>query len=519
MGRLEDAVAVIGEFVDTFDATLVDGDRAARLVEVFTQGARLCEAGRLAAAARVEHTHAWQRDGHRSAREWYSAKTKTSASAAAGALETAKHLGDQPRLEKSFRAGKISAEQATEIAAAAHADPTAEHALVAEAETSSLKRTRKSCQSVRAAAAHDPVGDRQKIHASRYFAHWTSPDGAFEGKFRVTADHGAVVLAALEQERQQVFAQARSDGTHEPGQAYLADAFVNLARNSLTDPPPTPEPTRSAPAGTRAAEPEAAPETDHRAGSRDPDDHHPDDRQPDDSHPDEPDPGAASRPRAPEARRSGEARPGQRCPTCHHRPGPSRPPAVINVRVDHAALVRGHTDPGEVCEIEGIGPVPVETVRAAASDAVLNALLIKDGRVIATTPAGRTIPAHLRRTLIERDRTCVVPGCDNQRHLEIHHLKPYADGGPTTEGNTARICPHHHDQITYGNAVLSGRPGHWRWTPPPAGRVHPPANARVSGARVSGARVSGARVSGDLSHGVTDTRSQQPRLDEQLSFR
>jgi hypothetical protein len=38
MSRLEDAVAVIGEFVDTFDADLIDGDRAARLVEVFTQG-------------------------------------------------------------------------------------------------------------------------------------------------------------------------------------------------------------------------------------------------------------------------------------------------------------------------------------------------------------------------------------------------------------------------------------------------------------------------------------------------
>jgi hypothetical protein len=504
MGRLEDAVAMIGEFVDTFDADLVGGERAARLVEVFTQGARFCEAGRLAAAARVEHTHAWKADGHRNAREWYQAKTKTSASAATTALETAGRLAHQPRLNTSLRSGKISADQANEIASAAHADPTAEHDLVAEAERHSLKRTRKSCQAVRAAAAKDPVGDRQKIHASRYFAHWTTSDGAFEGKFRVTADHGAIVCAALEQERRAVFAQARADGTREPHQAYLADAFVNLARNTLSDPAPTPDPTRPEATDSEATDTEA---TGHLHRSRpnggdpnrsDHDGHHavniglgdggPDDGDPDapgvpgesDPRPD-PDggpPGGVSRdsgghPTTPTPSWSGVQRPDHRCPTCHRRPGPTRPPAVINVRVDHAALVRGHTNPGDVCEIEGIGPVPVETVRAAASDAILNALLIRDGHVVATTPAGRTIPAHLRRTLTERDRTCVIPGCDNQRHLEIHHLKPFAEGGTTTEDNTARICPHHHDQITYADAILTGPPGHWRWTPPPT-TPHPP---------------------------------------------
>jgi hypothetical protein len=454
MSRLEDAVAVIGEFVDTFDADLIDGDRAARLVEVFTQGARFCEAGRLAAAARVEHTHAWKREGHRNAREWYQAKTKTSATDATRSLETGKHLQHQPHLNKSLRSGKISADQADEIASAAHADPTSEHELVAEAERSSLKRTRKACQAVRAAAAKDPAGDRQKIHASRYFAHWTASDGALEGKFRVTADHGAIVLAALEEERRAVFAQARADGTREPHQAYLADAFVNLARNTLTDPPPTPnpdDPDSRNPDAPATPGPEPGPDSGPPATAH-------------------PDPG--NEPTAPTPTPARTERPDRRCPTCHRRPGPTRPPAVINIRVDHAALTRGHTNPGEICEIEGIGPVPVQTVRAAASDAILNALLIKNGQVIATTPAGRTIPAHLRRTLTERDRTCVIPGCDNQHHLEIHHLKPYAEGGTTTEDNTARICPYHHDQITYADATLTGPPRHWKWTPPP--RPPPP---------------------------------------------
>ena len=36
---------------------------------------------------------------------------------------------------------------------------------------------------------------------------------------------------------------------------------------------------------------------------------------------------------------------------------------MINVLVDYAALVRGHTVAGETCEIPGMGPVPVSVVR------------------------------------------------------------------------------------------------------------------------------------------------------------
>ena len=39
----------------------------------------------------------------------------------------------------------------------------------------------------------------------------------------------------------------------------------------------------------------------------------------------------------------------------------TRPNAVINIRVDIDALKRGHTEHGEVCEIAGVGPIPVAT--------------------------------------------------------------------------------------------------------------------------------------------------------------
>ena len=89
----------------------------------------------------------------------------------------------------------------------------------------------------------------------------------------------------------------------------------------------------------------------------------------------------------------------------------SRPPAMVHVRVDHAAFVRGHTEAGETCEVPGVGPVPVATARALASDAVLSAIVSDGVDVRAVAHLGRTIPAHVRTALEARDLTCVVPRC------------------------------------------------------------------------------------------------------------
>ena len=41
----------------------------------------------------------------------------------------------------------------------------------------------------------------------------------------------------------------------------------------------------------------------------------------------------------------------------------------MNVRVDHSAFLRGHTEAGEVCEIAGVGPIPVSVAQRLADDA------------------------------------------------------------------------------------------------------------------------------------------------------
>lgn len=104
------------------------------------------------------------------------------------------------------------------------------------------------------------------------------------------------------------------------------------------------------------------------------------------------------------------------------------PAAMVHVRVDHTALVRGFTEEGEVCEVPGIGPIPVAAARRLADDAILKVLLTDGADIAAVAHLGRTIPARLRTALEARDPVCVVPGCDVRRGLEIDHLVPRAEG-------------------------------------------------------------------------------------------
>jgi hypothetical protein len=146
-------------------------------------------------------------------------------------------------------------------------------------------------------------------------------------------------------------------------------------------------------------------------------------------------------------------------------PGPK---ALIHVRVDHAALVRGHTEAGEVCEIAGLGSIPVATARSLAGDALLKALAVDGVDVLKVAHVGRSIPARVRTALEERDGECVVPGCHVRANLEIDHFRvDFADGGPTEMWNLARECAfHHHHQRTHKGFVLDGSPGDWTWIHP-----------------------------------------------------
>jgi hypothetical protein len=150
----------------------------------------------------------------------------------------------------------------------------------------------------------------------------------------------------------------------------------------------------------------------------------------------------------------------------------SEPVTMVHVRVDHRALVRGHVESGEICEIPGIGPIPVEVARRLAVDSILSVLVTDGVDVTAVAHAGRTIPASVRRALIERDQVCVVPGCDLRDGLEIDHVEPVGQGGETRLANLARLCHWHHYLKTHQRHRLERVADAWRWTIP--GNAGPP---------------------------------------------
>jgi hypothetical protein len=57
----------------------------------------------------------------------------------------------------------------------------------------------------------------------------------------------------------------------------------------------------------------------------------------------------------------------------------------------------------------------------------------------------RTVPPHLRKAVIQRDKKCRFPGCQQPPSVcQVHHLIPWAQGGATALGNLAMLCRYHH---------------------------------------------------------------------------
>ena len=172
---------------------------------------------------------------------------------------------------------------------------------------------------------------------------------------------------------------------------------------------------------------------------------------------------------------------------------PKGPKALAHLRVDIGALRRGNTEPVELCEIAGVGPVSVATARELLGDSIAKVLVTSATDVHSICNLGRAVPARLHSALSERDPCWVVPGCSLTYNLEIdHRVVPFANGGATELENLARICHHHHFLKRYEGYSLQGEPGAWVWvhpdgtrreqnTEPPPRKTTPPAENRPPG--------------------------------------
>lgn len=152
--------------------------------------------------------------------------------------------------------------------------------------------------------------------------------------------------------------------------------------------------------------------------------------------------------------------------------GGATPAAYTTViRVDATALTRGHVAAGEVCEIAGVGPVPVARVRELLPESFAKVVFRDSVDVRSVCHVGRKVTAQMQSGLEERDPSCVVPGCTVAHGLENHHwVEDFATSGTTSLAELARVCPRHHDMISYQGWHLEGGPGAWRFVGPPETR-------------------------------------------------
>ena len=463
--RMESVRAQLAAVVSELDPDCVTGAGAAELYGSFAGLERLAMAGKTVLAPRIEASGVWREAGYRDAATMLGHLEGVSTGQARTTLVTGRRLELLPGTEDVLRAGRLSGPKVNELTGAGVLDPTRESDLLAGADELPLYALRERCNRSRATSgAHDPLATVRRIRAGRHFSSWTDPEGAFCYQGRDTADRGAQILShlgavATRLRRARAAAEPGTGGPEdpEPERALRADAFFALV-------------TRRHPDGKDPAPP-----------GPDRGDHDPD-VDPDTLGPEVPGQGvsggAASGEEVSGGEGPGRAVPGQEAGSGHEgvdagslidRP----PPCSVVVRVDLAALLRGHAQSGELCEIDNQGPIPVSMARDLANDSFLRLVFHQAGDIRAVSHLGRTINRCLRTALVHRDTTCVVPGCGVSFGLEVDHLVPFAEGGPTELDNLALLCHHHHFLKTYEGWVLTrvgtddtGRP-RWRFAAQP----------------------------------------------------
>ena len=171
-----------------------------------------------------------------------------------------------------------------------------------------------------------------------------------------------------------------------------------------------------------------------------------------------------------------------------------KPTQLALLRLDISALWRGHVEGDELCEITGLGPIPVKVAKRLLGEAVLKLIITNGVHVAHVTSLTRGPTQAMRYAHLWTSPTCSVEGC-SRTIIEYDHVygAEYKHTRHTRLDETAPVCPGHHDLHTkHGWALLPGV-GQRPMVPPddprhPAHRlarraevaVAPPAPARSS---------------------------------------
>ena len=148
-------------------------------------------------------------------------------------------------------------------------------------------------------------------------------------------------------------------------------------------------------------------------------------------------------------------------PAGGNRPGPSLRNQILVIA--HTDAITG-ADPDARCEIPGTGPIPRSELERLACEAELfGALFSRNGLPLWHGRRTRTVTPQQWRTLIARDRGCVLCAAEPS-HCHAHHIIPWTAPakGPTDIDNLVLVCNRHHHHIHQHHLTLTREPnGQW----------------------------------------------------------
>lgn len=101
-------------------------------------------------------------------------------------------------------------------------------------------------------------------------------------------------------------------------------------------------------------------------------------------------------------------------------------------------------------------PLPDALRRLISCDTDMRPVWERHGTPVSVGRRQRIVPDRTRRLVEHRDGQCAVPGCERRRHLQIHHIEHWEDGGPTDTSNLVALCRHHHRVHHEGKLGITG---------------------------------------------------------------
>jgi hypothetical protein len=119
----------------------------------------------------------------------------------------------------------------------------------------------------------------------------------------------------------------------------------------------------------------------------------------------------------------------------------ARPRVAITVDAD---TVNGDSAGTGVTE-DGL-ELSASAVRRMACDCdLIRVLTDADGCVLDVGRTQRLVTPAIWTALVVRDQHCAFPGCSRPPVMShAHHIRHWADGGPTSLDNLVLLCGHHH---------------------------------------------------------------------------